>query len=281
MTEKQPDFMLDLARGCLRLGDQDIELRPKTFEVLRHLADNAGRLVLKQDLYEAVWPDVAVTDDSLVQCVRELREKLRDRDHSLIKTVHRRGYRLDVSIPTCHAAPISPAPTPSAAIADAEFAVQPTSPVFVSQSRLHEANSPISIIAKLLRFAQDRWRLPAMSSAVGVFTAISLGPQATALPERKLPTASVAIPLTVQKFTAGAGHSDLTGLADKITHDLINYLSRVKMLQVSANQGVSRSMSSESDARSNVRYIVHGSTRAQDEKIRLFIAQTGSIRALL
>ena len=43
-------FALDLSRGCLRQGDRDIELRPKTFEVLRHLAINAGLLVPKRDL---------------------------------------------------------------------------------------------------------------------------------------------------------------------------------------------------------------------------------------
>jgi DNA-binding winged helix-turn-helix (wHTH) protein len=47
-------FALDLTRGCLRAGDQDIELRPKAFEVLRYLVENAGRLVGKQELYEAV-----------------------------------------------------------------------------------------------------------------------------------------------------------------------------------------------------------------------------------
>ncbi len=93
-------FALDLARGCLRSGDQDIELRPKAFEVLRHLAANAGILVPKQDLYEAVWPNVAVSDDSLVQCIRELRQKLGDHEHRLIKTVSRRGYLLDATLRT-------------------------------------------------------------------------------------------------------------------------------------------------------------------------------------
>src|SRR5262249_55911238 len=69
-------FSLDLARGCLRAGDQDIELRPKAFEVLRCLATKAGRLVTKQELYEAVWPNVIVSDDSIAQCIRELRGKL-------------------------------------------------------------------------------------------------------------------------------------------------------------------------------------------------------------
>jgi DNA-binding winged helix-turn-helix (wHTH) protein len=89
-------FALDLTRGNLRQGDQDIDLRPKAFDVLRHLAENARRLVPKDELYQAVWPDIAVTDDSLVQCIGELRHKLGDEAHRLIKTVPRRGYLLDV-----------------------------------------------------------------------------------------------------------------------------------------------------------------------------------------
>src|SRR5215471_9737162 len=93
-------FSLDLARGCLRAGDQDIELRPKAFDVLKYLATNAGRLVTKQDLYDAVWPNVIVSDDSIAQCLRELRGKLGDTDHSLIKTISRRGYLLDAIVTT-------------------------------------------------------------------------------------------------------------------------------------------------------------------------------------
>jgi formylglycine-generating enzyme required for sulfatase activity/DNA-binding winged helix-turn-helix (wHTH) protein len=93
-------FSLDLARGCLRMGDQDLELRPKTFEVLKFLAMNAGRLVAKQELYDAVWPNVIVSDDSIAQCIRELRSRLGDDDHSLIKTVSRRGYLLDTTVTT-------------------------------------------------------------------------------------------------------------------------------------------------------------------------------------
>jgi formylglycine-generating enzyme required for sulfatase activity len=93
-------FVLDLTRGCLRAGDHDIELRPKAFEVLYHLAEHAGRLVTKQELYEAVWPNVIVSDDSITQCIRELRTKLGDVDHKLIKTLSRRGYLLDVTVST-------------------------------------------------------------------------------------------------------------------------------------------------------------------------------------
>src|SRR5271154_6423167 len=91
-------FALDLTRGCLRIDDHEIDLRPKAFEVLHHLVENAGRLVPKQELHEAVWSNVAVSDDSLVQCIRELRHKLGDDDRRVIKTVSRRGYLLDASV---------------------------------------------------------------------------------------------------------------------------------------------------------------------------------------
>jgi formylglycine-generating enzyme required for sulfatase activity len=91
-------FALDLRRGCLRSGDAEVPLRPKAFEMLRYLAENAGRLVSKQELYEAVWPDVTVSDDSIAQCIRELRDRLGDTDHTLIKTVARRGYLLNAVV---------------------------------------------------------------------------------------------------------------------------------------------------------------------------------------
>jgi predicted ATPase/DNA-binding winged helix-turn-helix (wHTH) protein len=86
------DFTLDLARGCVLKGIQEIKLRPKVYETLKYLVEHPGRLIGKQELMQAVWPDAFVTDDSLVQCTLELRRALDDRDQQLVKTVPRRGY---------------------------------------------------------------------------------------------------------------------------------------------------------------------------------------------
>jgi predicted ATPase/DNA-binding winged helix-turn-helix (wHTH) protein len=85
-------FTLDLAKGCVFKGVQEIKLRPKVYEALKYLVEHSGRLVGKQELMQAVWPDSFVTDDSLVQCTLELRRALDDRDQQLLKTVPRRGY---------------------------------------------------------------------------------------------------------------------------------------------------------------------------------------------
>jgi adenylate cyclase len=85
-------YTLDLTRGCVRNGNEEIELRPKSFELLRYLVTNAGRLISKDELVNAVWPDVIVSDDSLAQCVSDVRRALNDFDRRIIKTVPRRGY---------------------------------------------------------------------------------------------------------------------------------------------------------------------------------------------
>ena len=91
-------YALDLARGCLRSAKRELELRPKAFKVLQHLLENAGRLVTKEELQRVVWRDVIVTDDSLVQCIGQLRQALSDHERRLIKTVSRRGYLLDAQV---------------------------------------------------------------------------------------------------------------------------------------------------------------------------------------
>src|SRR5437764_8868195 len=87
------DYTLDLAQGCLRTADREVDLRPKSFEVLRCLVENVGRLVTKDELIKAVWPNVIVTDESLARCVSEVRQAIADSDQKIIKTVPRRGYR--------------------------------------------------------------------------------------------------------------------------------------------------------------------------------------------
>ena len=85
-------FTLDLTRGCLLRGNQEIKLPPKPYDALKYLVENPGRLISKQELIEALWPDTAVTDDSLVQCLIEVRRALGDEAQQIIKTVQRRGY---------------------------------------------------------------------------------------------------------------------------------------------------------------------------------------------
>ena len=91
-------FTLDADRSCLTRDGQDIKLRPKSFDSLKYLIENRGRVVSKDELVHAVWPDSFVTDDSLVQCVRDIRRALDDNAQHYTKTVPRRGYIFDAEV---------------------------------------------------------------------------------------------------------------------------------------------------------------------------------------
>ena len=65
---------------------------------MRYLVENAGRLVSKDDIFAAVWANLAVTDDTLVQSIGELRRELGEDGSRLIKTIPRRGYRFDAVV---------------------------------------------------------------------------------------------------------------------------------------------------------------------------------------
>nr|WP_255575160.1 winged helix-turn-helix domain-containing protein [Caldovatus aquaticus] len=77
---------------------REATLRPKSAEVLRFLAENAGRVVSREALMSAVWPNVFVTDDSITQCITEIRRALGPEATRLLRTFPRRGYLLDVAV---------------------------------------------------------------------------------------------------------------------------------------------------------------------------------------
>ena len=90
-----PPFELDLASGRLLRGSDPVELRPKAFGVLRHMAERPGKLITKEELLQTVWPNVHVGDDVLKVQIAEIRKVLSDtcREPKFIETAHRRGYR--------------------------------------------------------------------------------------------------------------------------------------------------------------------------------------------
>ena len=75
-----------------------MKLRRQAFRVLVFLIERHGRLVGKEDLTRAIWPDTFVSDDSLTKCITEIRKALDDERHRLVKTVPRRGYIFDAPV---------------------------------------------------------------------------------------------------------------------------------------------------------------------------------------
>jgi DNA-binding winged helix-turn-helix (wHTH) protein/tetratricopeptide (TPR) repeat protein len=107
-------FTVDLDRGCLLRGAEEVKLRPKVFQALQYLVLNNNRLVAKDELMRALWTDSFVTDDSLVQCVVELRRALGSEAPACIKTVPRRGYVFTATVRDASTTQAASRPQPAA-----------------------------------------------------------------------------------------------------------------------------------------------------------------------
>jgi class 3 adenylate cyclase/tetratricopeptide (TPR) repeat protein len=88
-------FRLDPDHACLWCEAQAIPLPPKVFAVLHYLVTHSDRLVTKDELLDAVWPKVAVSDAVVRVAIGTLRKILADPTQTprYIATVPRRGYR--------------------------------------------------------------------------------------------------------------------------------------------------------------------------------------------
>jgi DNA-binding winged helix-turn-helix (wHTH) protein len=107
---------LDVERALLRDSNgAEVALRPKSLDLLLQLARNPGRTLSRDELFEAVWPDVTVTDDSIAQCVPEVRRAIGDPEGRILRTIVKRGYCLDIEVqsapPTAAPEPVRSAPT--------------------------------------------------------------------------------------------------------------------------------------------------------------------------
>jgi DNA-binding winged helix-turn-helix (wHTH) protein len=95
-------WRVDWANECVWHGRAMVRLPPKVFAVLRLLVAQAGQLVTKESLLQAVWPEAVVSEAVLTSCIGELRKALGDTAQAprFIQTVHRRGYRFIGDLPT-------------------------------------------------------------------------------------------------------------------------------------------------------------------------------------
>lgn len=96
------DALVRPERGLIERDGDAHRVKPKAMSVLVHLAGRPGEVVTRAELFDAIWPGQAVTDDVLTTSLVELRKALGDdaRDGRFIETVPRRGLRL--------AAPVAP-----------------------------------------------------------------------------------------------------------------------------------------------------------------------------
>ncbi len=260
-------FTLDLRRGCLRREEREIELRPKSFELLRYLVENAGRLVPKDELVQAIWPSVVVSDESLARCVSDVRLALGDRDQRIIKTVARRGYLF--AAPVFSASPTAGQRDPDQSRlgnlgpSDAERTVPPT-------SRTTSVGAIAGgIILVLAAIAAVGWHL--------LNRPAPLSPGTSAVVPR--------LSLVVLPFVNLSGDPAQDYLADVITDELTAGLARIRGSFVIARSTAFTYKGKAVDVKQigrelGVRYVLEGSEQQSGGQVRvnaqLVSAETGA-----
>jgi len=127
------DWIVEPEFNQLSHGDIRRRIEPKVMSVLLQLAAQPQRLVSKDDILRAVWPDTFVGEDALTRCISVLRHTLSDNPHNprFIKTVSKSGYcllavvrpvdpplaeaqRIDLLAPAPSTEPVPPLPTEQA-----------------------------------------------------------------------------------------------------------------------------------------------------------------------
>jgi TolB-like protein/DNA-binding winged helix-turn-helix (wHTH) protein/cytochrome c-type biogenesis protein CcmH/NrfG len=255
-------YILDLDLGCLLEQGKEIVLRPKTFALLRHLVENSGRLISKDELFAAVWPNLAVTDDALVQSVGELRRALGDDGPRLIKTIPRRGYRFEAAVSTADST--NPSSARSAFPSDVSHPADQR-----PQSATRARSSLFAVLGlAFLVSAGVLW------SSLGFnWTDLRLPGYSDRSPIRS-PEIGAKPAIAVMPFVDQGGSLTREHLADGLTQDFIYALGRFSALTVMSWNAVfpyKDKPARPEDIRSalGVRYLVEGNIRQLGDRVRV------------
>ncbi len=144
-------FRFEPAEDRLSCGEYAVRLTPKAAQTLLALVTRPDVVVSKEELFEAVWPGVAVEENNLNQQISTLRRALSYEGHSVtIETVPRRGYRLIGPVRViAPLAPPSPPPAVSGPVAHPHQILPPENPTAAPAARLGSSGWQASRLARI------------------------------------------------------------------------------------------------------------------------------------
>lgn len=158
-------YVLSAGQRELRRGAEEIELQPRVFDLLLYLLRNRDRAIDKDELQDAVWPGMVVTETALTRAVMKARKAVGDNAsaQAVIKTLHGHGYRfvaelLPEEAPEPALPPDRTAPSAGPAAVDDEKSLDPpTKPgKFHSRSPWVFLAALVIVIALFLGWGQFR-----------------------------------------------------------------------------------------------------------------------------
>jgi TolB-like protein/DNA-binding winged helix-turn-helix (wHTH) protein/Flp pilus assembly protein TadD len=254
-------FRLDTENHCLWHEDERVPIPPKTYDVLRYLVENAGRLVTQDELLEALWSETYVNPEGLRKYILEIRKILRDQPDKpeFVETLPKRGYRfvapvIDESTGESPDLPTSPA---GAAIATAEN----VEPETTSLERKSSSNK-----RTLWKFAI----IPVLAAVTAVAMVAGYFRVARHRANLSLNITSVA----VLPFTDMSPAKDQEYFSDGLAEQLINDLAKVSGLKVVGRSSAFQFKDKNEDLRDvgrklGVANVLEGSVRRDRNHVRI------------
>ncbi len=205
-------FCVDSGKRLLLRDDEIIALTPKVFETLLYLVNHNGKVLEKDELMSAIWPDTIVEENNLNKNISVLRQVLGEKPgaHRFIVTVPGKGYKFVADVRT--------------------ISVEKIPETSDSKPRREGRSSKRSAFA-----------------AAGVIAALAIAVLAFGYSyfnnQRQIDS------IAVMPFVNESGNPELEYLSDGLTGNLIESLSKVPDLQVKALSTVVRYKGANSDAR--------------------------------
>lgn len=254
------DYTLDLDRGALTLAGTDVALRPKSYAVLCYLVEHHGQLVAKQELLNAVWGHVVVTEGTLTQSLIDIRRALGDDSQQMLRTVRGRGYLFDV-----------PVEEGLGGHENAE-SVDVTAPAPAASTRRFDAViiAMLVLVLAVAYFAVDKFVFGPVRDTAREAQVAALA-RGDAI-RQKYGENSIAVLAFEDHSEAG----DLGYFADGISEELLNLLARIPELRVAGRTSAfsfkdKPATIPEIGNTLGVTYIVEGSVRTAADRIRITV----------
>jgi len=254
-------FRLDAANHSLWRGEERVAITPKAFDVLRHLVENAGRLITQNELLEALWPETYVNPEILRKYILEIRKALGDRpDKPLyVETVTKRGYRFVAPVTDDGTAESSDLPAVNVKHDSPSSDTAPSAPEDSSiQERTPNRKIPAILVAvAMLVIASYFWLTRNKPRAAPLNnTSIAVLPFADMSPEK-----------------------DQEYFSDGLSEQLISDLAKVSGLKVVGRSSAFQFKGKNEDLRSvgrklGVANILEGSVRKEGDRVRITAALT-------
>jgi TolB-like protein/DNA-binding winged helix-turn-helix (wHTH) protein/Flp pilus assembly protein TadD len=251
------NFRLDAVNHSLWRGSERVAITPKAFDVLRHLVENAGRLVSQDALLEALWPETYVNPEVLRKYILEIRKVLGDRPDKpvFIETLTKRGYRFiapvtDESNAEALASPIS----------DTTQESERSGPALLEQKALGGKDTPSKLAVPVVLVAI------AFALVAGYFWIA--GRKASARSSRD--NTSIAV-LPFADLSPG---KDQEYFSDGLSEQVINDLASVAGLKVVARSSAFQFKGKNEDLRKvgqklGVANVLEGSVRKDGDRVRI------------